>query len=309
MTIFTCTLSSLALFVLSASNPSLSTLVQSTAAAASQTAPTQSAPWPKNDAGLNALAEKLTKSWFEKITAKDWTAVEQQMHPSFQCTTFVGACDRAAGIAQIKTLSVGSAKFSTFHATRVGEALVVSCMIAAPESVGAKALPADESPRLGVWKWVDGAWQLTAWVSLNMPESRPAPSAPSFAGDAAINAQGEALVAQFLALQHDKKMDAFSAMLAEGMQAANFKGLKVRADLIKGAEAAKADTPVIADARTTIAGDLTIVTCNLTMGQKLGWSTLPAKSAPFMAVFQTSKSAAGASVVQVIALGNTNKPE
>ena len=309
ITIFTCTLSSLAMSLLATNPAPSSTPVQSAPIAATQAAPTQSAPWPKNDAGLNALGEKLTKSWFGQIAAKDWTAVEQQLHSSFQRINFEGAFDRAAEIIEIKALGLGSAKFSTFHATRVGEALVVTCMVKASESAGGSKLSADETGRLGVWKWFDGGWQLTAWVSLNMPEARPAPSAPRFAGDAAINAQGQALVANFLALQHDKKIDAFSAMLAEGMQAANFKGLKLRPDMIKGAEAATVDTAVIADARTTIAGDLTIVTCTLTMGQKVGWSTLPAKPAPFMAVFQTSKTAAGVSVVQVIALGNTNKPE
>jgi hypothetical protein len=38
------------------------------------------------------------------------------------------------------------------------------------------------------------------------------------------------------------------------------------------------------------------------MGQKVGWATLPANPAPFLAVFQGSGDAA-----KVIALANTNK--
>jgi hypothetical protein len=47
-----------------------------------------------------------------------------------------------------------------------------------------------------------------------------------------------------------------------------------------------------------------VVTCTLTMGQKIGWTKLPADPAPFMAVFQGTGDAA-----KVIAMANTNKPK
>ena len=307
----TASLSSLAIsvFALASAHEPVSRSAPATALV--QSAPPSTAPavvWPTNDSGLKALGETLTKAWFAKIVAKDWAAVEGQLHPSFQRINFEGAFDRAAEIAEIKALAVGAPTFNTFHATRVGEALVVTCMTAVPESLGGSTLPSDSSARLGVWKAFDGVWQLTAWVSLNMPASRPAPTAPRFAGDAAINAQGQALITNFLTLQHDQKLDAFDALLAEGMQVANFKGIVTRADIIKGAKYAKTDAPVIADVRATVAGDLTIVTCNLTMGQKIGWTTIPAASAPYLMVFQSSTTAAGATVSKAIAIGNTNKP-
>ena len=80
---------------------------------------------------------------------------------------------------------------------------------------------------------------------------------------------------------------------------------QTHADLIvRGAEAATIDEPKVADARATRSGDLTVVTCTLTMGQKVGWTTLPADPAPFMAVFQGTGDAA-----KVIAMANTNKPK
>ena len=47
-----------------------------------------------------------------------------------------------------------------------------------------------------------------------------------------------------------------------------------------------------------------MVTCTLTMGQKIGFTSLPADPAPFMAVFRGTGDAA-----TVIAMANTNKPK
>jgi hypothetical protein len=93
-------------------------------------------------------------------------------------------------------------------------------------------------------------------------------------------------------------------MLADGMQVINFKGQKVRKDIERGAQAATVDEPKIVDARATRCGELTVVTCTLTMGQKIGFTTLPADPAPFMAVFRGTGDAAA-----VIAMANTNKPK
>ncbi|MFM1867592.1 MAG: hypothetical protein RL591_1000 [Planctomycetota bacterium] len=105
--------------------------------------------------------------------------------------------------------------------------------------------------------------------------------------------------------QYKQDIKAFEAMLDTRMQSINFKGQKVRADLIKGAEHSTAEAaPVISDARATRCGDLTLVTYTLAMGQKVGFSTLPADPAPCMVVFQGS-----AEYAKVIATANTNKPK
>jgi hypothetical protein len=93
-------------------------------------------------------------------------------------------------------------------------------------------------------------------------------------------------------------------MLVEGVQVVNFKGQKLRADMIKGAKYATCEAPSIVDARATRTGAITVVTCNLSMAQKVGMESLPADPAPFMAVFQGM----GASA-KVIALANTNRPK
>ena len=269
--------------------------------AASVPPPPAAAAWPADDAGLSALASRLVNDWMSRTTAP---ALEAAMQPCFQFVSFQGACDRAGAAQRLAAMGAGSPKVSGVVATRVGDALVVTCLVAVTQSAEGKSLPADAAPRLGVWQQADGAWKLAAWASLNMPEVRPAPAAPAFAGDAAVSAEGAAMVTRFLGTQHRKELPAFEAMLADGLQVINFKGQKVRKDIERGAEAATIDEPKVADARAARCGDLTVVTCTLTMGQKIGWTKLPADPAPFMAVFQGTGDAA-----KVIAMANTNKPK
>ena len=279
-------------------------LAQATAPA-SPTAATSAAPaaaWPADEAGLNALATKLVNGWFQQIADKDMKGVMAAMQPNFQVVTFEGVFDPATSMAHVSNLGTKSPTVSKVIATRVGDALVVTCLVKADQEMDGKKLSSDAMPRLGVWQIVDGAWKIAAWASLSSPSPRPAPKAPAFAGDAAMNTQGAALLTKLLMAQHKKDLPTFDAMLATGMQVVNFKGQKVRDDMIKGAKMATTELPVIADARATKCGDLLVVTCNLTMGQKVGWATLPANPAPFLAVFQGSGDAA-----KVIALANTNK--
>ncbi len=271
-------------------------------AAAPAVAP--AAAWPANAAGLKALATSLINELFAKFVAGDTAAIEAGMQPNVQLLAFDGVSDFATTAARINASLSKAQTISDVIATRVGDALITTCLASITQTLGGKSVTSDAVPRIGVWQIVDGSWKLAAWASLSMPEPRPAPSAPTFAGDAALNAEGSAMVMKFLTAQHTKDMSAFEAMLADGMQTVNFKGQKLREDMIKGAKAATTSAPVIADARTTRCGDLTVVTCTLTMSQKVAFSSLPADPAPFMTVF----TGAGASA-KVIALANTNKPK
>jgi len=275
--------------------------------AAAPSAPTAAvAPpaFPADQKGLDALAARLMDEWFAKVVARDAAALEAAMLPCFQRVGFAGAHDRAGEIKEIVGLAAAAPKVSDLVATRVGDALVVTCLASVEETRDGKKLPAEATPRLGVWMPDADGWKLAAWASLLQPSPRPAPAAPDFAGDATLNAEGVTFVTRFLGAQHRKELDAFDAMLDDGMQVVNFKGQKRKADMAKGAKAATTGAPTIADARATRCGDLTLVTCTLSMSQKVGWDTLPADPAPFLLVYRGTGDAA-----KVIALANTNRPK
>jgi hypothetical protein len=268
--------------------------------------PAQTVPaaWPSDQKGLDALGASLVDQWMSAVAAKDASRLESMMLPCFQRISWAGSFDRAAEIEAIKALDAKSPKVSDVKVTRVGESLVVTCQVAVEERSASGPLPSEPSCRLGVWQLQDRAWKLAAWATLHMPSARPAPSAPRFTADEGVGKEGAALVTRFLEAQRAKDLGPFDAMMADGMQVINFRGQKTKEDLVKGASHVKADAAVLADVRATRCNEILVVTCTLTMGQKMGFTTLPAEPAPFLAVFQGTGDA-----VKVIAMANTNKPK
>lgn len=281
-------------------------VAQAPAAPAAPTAPAaQAAPaWPSDDKALAALGTALVTQWMDAIAAGDVAAVDRMMQPGFQRIGFDGAVGHAAQLEAVKAMGAKDPKVTDVVATRAGDALVVTCQVSVTQSLGGVQLDAAPACRLGVWQPAPGGWKLAAWASLHMPAARPAPGAPRVPADEAASKDGAAMVKRFLDAQRAKDLAPFDAMIAEGMQVVNFKGQKAKADIVKGASHATTTESVIADARATACGGLTVVTCTLTMGQKIGWTSLPADPAPFLCVFEGTGDGA-----KVIAMANTNKPK
>lgn len=259
--------------------------------------------WPADESGLKALATKVIGNWFDALSGGDDAAIEAQLSPCAQVVAFDGVTDRALSVARVKGSGTRGVQISNVVATRAGDALVATCTVRAQQKVGGVDL-SGEAPRIGVWVPIDGGWKIVAWASLQQPVPRPAPAAPSFAGEPALASEGSAMLARFLDAQRAKDLKPFEKMLAAGLQVVNFKGQKTRADLMQGASHATTEPAKLNDVRTTRCGELTIVTCNLSMQQKIGFNTLPADPAPFLAVFSGTGDAA-----TVIALANTNRPK
>ncbi len=283
-------------------------------AAATQSPPVPAAPavpaaaalpaWPADDASRNALGASLVTQWMGAIAAADVAAVDRMMQPGFQRIGFDGAVGHAQQLEAVKAMGAKDPKVTDVVATRVGDALVVTCQVSVTQTLAGSQLDAAPACRLGVWQPAPGGWKLAAWASLHMPAARPAPGAPRVTADESASKEGAAMVRRFLDAQRTKDLAPFDAMIAEGMQVVNFKGQKAKADIVKGASHATTTEPVIADARATACGGLTVVTCTLTMGQKIGWTSLPADPAPFLCVFEGTGDGA-----KVVAMANTNKPK
>lgn len=255
---------------------------------------------PADQAGIDSLGTSLVKGVVAALDSRDAAKLDPLIGEWMQAIDFRGAVDRAGLLAAMKPGKGGASTVSEVTCTKAGNAIVVTCLVEG----GIDPRSSDATPRLAVFRPTDAGWRLAAWASLDSPETRPAPGAPSFAADADASAEGEKLLGRFLGLQHAKEMTAFDAMLDQGMQAANFRGCQPRSNIIRGAKSAETTEPKMADLRGTRCGDLLVVTCTLTLGQKIGWTTLPADPAPFLAVFEGTGDAA-----KVIATANTNKPK
>jgi hypothetical protein len=283
--------------------PTPSSQPQDAAPSATPPIVTPAPAWPTDDAGLKAVATKVIGNWFDALSRGDSAAIEAQLLPCTQVVAFDGVTDRSLSVARVKDSGTHGVQVSNVVATRVGDALVTTCLVRAQQKVGGSEL-SGEAPRIGVWVPFDGGWKIAAWASLQQPSPRPAPTAPAFAGDTSLAAEGAEMLTRFLDAQRAKDLKAFEMMLAPGLQVVNFKGQKTRADLMQGASHATTEQAKLNDVRTTRCGEITIVTCNLSMQQRIGFTTLPADPAPFLAVFMGTGDAA-----TVIALGNTNRPK
>lgn len=255
--------------------------------------------WPGDAAALERLGTRLVQDWMEAVSAKDEARLERIMRPCFQRMSFEGAFDRAAEIAKIKTLDAKDAKVTDVVATRSGDALVVTCRIAVSEG----KLDLAPSWRLGVWQPESDGWGLACWATLHMPSERIAPSAPRVAENAALDAEGRALVTRLLRVEQSRDTKGFGELVAPGAQALDFSGRKPRERWVEGISSEVAEQALVSDARATTCGGVTVVTCTVAMARQFAALKIPAEPAPMLVVFSGSKGSE-----RVIASADAGRP-
>lgn len=121
---------------------------------------------PISQSELEDLAEKLERLSVQYIQDKNWTALERMLDPACQFIGMNGACDRESAMTLMKAMNLGPVKFKDFKATQSGDNLVVSFWLAALEYQDGKELSPDYSPRLSIWKMVDGQHLCIAYADL-----------------------------------------------------------------------------------------------------------------------------------------------
>lgn len=260
--------------------------------------------WPTDAAGIDALGKSCMWQWVHGMAAADAAALERLLHPGFQLLEADGARDRATVLKELKGTGKRELKVTGERVTRAADAVVVTWQMSVAPAEGAPVGSVEPSCRLAVFVPTPLGWQAAAVASLDMPSPRPAPGEPRVAADAALDGEGESKVLGFLRAQRAKDLKPFDSMMSPDLQVINFRGQKAKPDLVEGASKVKADDPKVAAARASRCGKVLVVTCNLSMGQRIGFTSLPADPAPFLAVFHD----AGQSQ-QVIAIANTNRPK
>jgi len=114
-----------------------------------------------------ADGEKLERTMWAAMKAKDWAAVEKMIAPGFQASHDYGVQDRAAEIKLIKGLNLGEVTLADFKVTQNGPAMVVTYTVAPQhETIEGKTLPTTPAQRLSVWLKTDQGWQWIAHVNL-----------------------------------------------------------------------------------------------------------------------------------------------
>ena len=113
-----------------------------------------------------AEAEGLERLSIRLIQEKNWAALEKMLSPACQFVNGNGAYDRKSAMSLMKEMNLGAVKFKDFKVTQVEDNLIVSFWIAALEYRDGKELLPNYSPRLSVWKKMNGRWECIAYADL-----------------------------------------------------------------------------------------------------------------------------------------------
>jgi hypothetical protein len=119
-----------------------------------------------NQKSIEIEAEELERLSVRLIQDQNWDALEKMLAPGCQFVSSQGACDKESAMRLMKEMHLGPVKFKDFKVTQAEDNLIVSFWIAALEYRDGKALSPEFSPRLSVWKKIDGQWQCIAYADL-----------------------------------------------------------------------------------------------------------------------------------------------
>jgi len=111
-------------------------------------------------------AEELERHSVQLIQNKNWSALEKMLAPSCQFVSSQGSCDKESAMRLMKEMHLGPVKFKDFKVTQADDNLIVSFWIAALEYRDGKELSPDYSPRLSVWKKIEGQYLCIAYADL-----------------------------------------------------------------------------------------------------------------------------------------------
>jgi len=111
-------------------------------------------------------AEELERLSVQLIQDKDWGALEKMLAPGCQFVSSQGACDKESAMHLMKEMHLGPVKFKDFKVTQAEDNLIVSFWIAALEYRDGKELSPEYSPRLSVWKKIEGQYLCIAYADL-----------------------------------------------------------------------------------------------------------------------------------------------
>ena len=123
-------------------------------------------PVMSDQKSIEIEAEELERLSVQLIQDKNWSALEKMLAPSCQFVSSQGSCDKESAMRLMKEMHLGPVKFKDFKVTQADDNLVVSFWIAALEYRDGKELSPNYSPRLSVWKKIEGQYLCIAYADL-----------------------------------------------------------------------------------------------------------------------------------------------
>jgi hypothetical protein len=118
--------------------------------------------------------EMLERQMWEDIKTQNWDGIENHIASSFQSIHQDGARGKAEEMTLIKKLAIGDYSITDMKVTECEDAIIVTYMIAVPETIDKQRLSINPAPRMSVWQNNSGVWQWIAHANLNpIPNTIP----------------------------------------------------------------------------------------------------------------------------------------
>lgn len=120
---------------------------------------------------LNQLAESLEQKALDLIEAGRWQELSDMIAPECQFVTTYGVFEKAQAMALMQGMGLKDASIRSVRANACNDTLVVSFKLACTEWVAGKPQRRDFSPRLSVWKKIDGTYKCIAYGDFNRSDT------------------------------------------------------------------------------------------------------------------------------------------
>ena len=121
--------------------------------------------------GLNQLAESLEQKTLDLIQSGRWDELGRMIASECQFVTAHGVFNKPQAMALMQGMGLRDASIRNVCATACDDTLIVSFELACTELIAGKPQRRDYSPRLSVWKQIDGAYTCIAYGDFNQPDS------------------------------------------------------------------------------------------------------------------------------------------
>lgn len=116
---------------------------------------------------INKYAEALEQKTLELIQSEDWLALDAMIASECQFVTNSGVYTKTQSLDLMKKMRLTSASIRNVKATACGDSLIVSFELSCSELINGEQQSTDYSPRLSVWKQIDGVHRCIAYGDFN----------------------------------------------------------------------------------------------------------------------------------------------
>lgn len=111
--------------------------------------------------------EQVEREFWEDMKSFNLKALEAKIAPEFQSVHSDGTRNKTAELELIKNLKLKKFFLSNFKITHRDDTLIITYLVAAPETIDERHLSPTPKLRMSIWKKKHDQWQIIAHANLH----------------------------------------------------------------------------------------------------------------------------------------------